>query len=72
MKIDECKRGCLIVFIAMVLITMPTAYAEEYPLLTQMQTQNTCGATYADKLASCTPFRCSKSGLMAYGHSIKE
>jgi Ca-activated chloride channel family protein len=52
--------------LALVLFTFmaaPTARAKS--LLGEMQVPDTCGATYADKLASCTPFRCTKPGLMA-------
>ncbi len=65
MTTDECKRKGLIVFIVMILITMSVANAGEFPLLTQMQIKNTCDVIYADKLASCIPFRCSKPGIMA-------
>lgn len=41
----------------------PTARAKS--LLDEMQVPDTCGTTYADKLASCTPFRCTKPSPMA-------
>ncbi|HKI61388.1 MAG TPA: PAN domain-containing protein [Mariprofundaceae bacterium] len=45
------------------LLAMPAAWAGK--LLDEMQVEDNCGTTYADKLASCTPFRCTKPSPMA-------
>jgi len=64
------KPGVLKQFVAAVasmvlfaLLAVPAAWAGN--LLDEMKVENTCGTTYADKLASCTPFRCTRPSPMA-------
>jgi len=49
----------------MIFMGLIASVAQAGSLLDEMQVQDTCGTTYADKLLSCTPFRCQKPGLMA-------
>jgi len=51
---------------AMVIFTgLTISMARAGSLLDEMQVPDTCGTTYADNLATCTPFNCSKPSLMA-------
>jgi len=51
---------------AMVLLTcLATSLAQASRLLDEFQVQDTCGTDYADRLSSCTPFRCVKPSPMA-------
>lgn len=49
--------------VAFTLITTPVAQAGKY--LDELQVQDACGTTYAEKLATCTPFKCQKPSPMA-------
>jgi len=44
-------------------LAAPMAQAGSY--LDELQVKDTCGTSYADKLASCTPFRCTRPSPMA-------
>jgi len=58
------QRGTMLIAI-MISVGLASSVAQAGSLLDEMQVQDTCGTTYADKLLSCTPFRCQKPGLMA-------
>ncbi len=49
----------------MIFVGLIASVAQAGSLLDEMQVQDTCGTTYADKLAACTPFRCTKPSPMA-------
>jgi len=64
MKYEDLKRWVMAVFASIGMIMLATSAVQAGSLLDEMQVPDTCGASYADKLASCTPFRCSKPGPM--------
>ena len=61
MTSEKLKRFILVV--PAIILTTSVAWAGI--LLDSMNVPDTCGTTYADKLASCTPFRCTKPSPMA-------
>jgi|GEM_PF-3614174 len=55
-----------VVMTVMLLTTLLAApLAKAGRLLDEMKVKDTCGTTYADKLASCSPFQCQKPSPMA-------
>lgn len=59
------KRWAIVSFTVALLISQVTSSAQAGNLLDELQVQDTCGTAYADKLSSCTPFRCIKPSPMA-------
>ena len=65
MKLNRMTRAGMALFAMIFFVCMAISQADAGTFLDEMQVQDTCGTTYADKLLSCTPFRCQKPGLMA-------
>ncbi len=65
MRFDDVKRISMAVFAMMAWILWIVPEVQAGSLLAQMRVQDTCGTAYADKLASCTPFKCQKPSPMA-------
>ena len=59
------KRSGMMLIAMMVFVALIESVAQAGSLLDEMQVQDTCGTTYADKLSSCTPFKCQKPSPMA-------
>jgi len=65
MQLNDMRWGTVVLAMTM-LIMVASADASEYPLQTEMlQVDDSCGTTYEDKLATCTPFKCRKPSPMA-------
>lgn len=59
------KRLNLFGFTGILLASLATSVVQAGRLLDEMQVPDTCGTDYAEKLASCMPFRCTKPSPMA-------
>ncbi|HEW78767.1 MAG TPA: VWA domain-containing protein, partial [Phycisphaerales bacterium] len=69
-KISQIKFSChkrltLFISASVLLVSLLTSVAQAGSLLDEMQVADTCGTDYADKLASCSVFTCSKPSPMA-------
>jgi len=72
MRYEQLQKMAIAALSSIGMIMLIVSTAQAGSLLDEMQVQDTCGATYADKLASCTPFRCEKPSPMAMGLPSRE
>jgi len=59
------KQPGMMLCAMMILTGLATSVVQAGSLLDDMLVKDTCGVAYADKLASCTPFRCQKPSSLA-------
>lgn len=59
------KRLKMFVAVSLLLVSLTTSVVQAGKLLDEIQVPDTCGTSYADKLASCTAFRCTKPSPLA-------
>ena len=64
MMVQQVQRSAIWLF-ALISIAFFSHDAHADKLLDTLKVSDTCGSVYADKLASCTPFRCTKPSPMA-------